>query len=134
TMRFLKRHAAVGLLAIAGFASGCDDFLNTPPQGALDELVLSDAAGVEATLVGAYRMLGGSVNGFSSAPSNWSYGSIASDDAHKGSEPTDQGDANALEYYSWNAAGAHNYLNGKWSAVYDGIARANSTIRLLDRV
>lgn len=134
TMRFLKRHAAVGLLAIAGFASGCDDFLNTPPQGSLDELTLSNAAGVEATLVGAYRMLGGTVNGFSSAPSNWSYGSITSDDAHKGSEPTDQGDANALEYYAWNAAGSHNYLNGKWSALYDGIARANGTIRLLDRV
>lgn len=134
TMKFLKRHAAVGLLAIAGFASGCDDFLNTPPQGALDELTLANAAGVEATLIGAYRMLGGTPDGFTNAPSNWAYGSIPSDDAHKGSEASDQPDANALEYYSWGAAGAHNYLNGKWSATYDGVSRANATIRLLDGV
>lgn len=133
-MRFLTRHAAVGLLVMVGFASGCDGFLDTAPQGALDELTLANEEGVEATLIGAYRMLGGNPDGFSSAPSNWSFGSITSDDAHKGSEPTDQGDANSLEYYDWSAAGAHNYLDGKWSATYEGISRANSTLRLLDNV
>src|SRR5690606_15699976 len=66
--------------------------------------------------------------------SNWAYGSITTDDAYKGSEASDQPDANALEYYSWGSPGAHNYLNGKWSAVYEGVSRANNTIRLLDRV
>lgn len=133
-MTLLKRGATLGILAVLGFTAACDDFLNTPPQGALDELTLSNAAGVEATLIGAYRMLGGNVNGWTGTPSNWPYGSITSDDAYKGSEASDQPDANFLESYAWSNAGAHNYLDGKWTATYEGISRANNTIRLLDRV
>jgi starch-binding outer membrane protein, SusD/RagB family len=133
-MIFMKKRVALGLLALVGFASACDDFLNTPPQGALDELTLANAAGVEATLVGAYRMLGGNVNNWQAAPSNWVYGSVASDDAYKGSESSDQPDANFIETYAWSNAGSHNYLDSKWSATYEGISRANNTIRLLERV
>ena len=131
-MRSLKR-AALGLLVLGGVAQGCEDFLNTPPQGALDELTLANAAGVEATLIGVYNVLG-SVNTWQGAPSNWAYGSITSDDAYKGSESTDQPEANPLEIYSWASAGAHIYLDGKWQTVYEGISRANNTIRLLDQV
>ena len=133
-MTLLKKGTAVGLLALVGFASACDDFLNTPPQGALDELTLANAAGVEATLIGAYRMLGGNVNNWQAAPSNWVWGSVAADDAYKGSESSDQPDANFIETYAWANAGAHNYLNSKWSATYEGISRTNNTLRLLDRV
>jgi hypothetical protein len=133
-MRLMKKRAIFALLALAGFGSGCDDYLNTPPQGALDELTLANAAGVEATLIGAYRMLGGNVDGWTGSPMNWPYGSITSDDAYKGSEAADQPDANFLMYYDWGSAGAHNYLNGKWGTVYEGISRANNTLRLLDQV
>ena len=133
-MRLLKKGAALGLLALVGLTTACEDFLNTPPQGALDELTLSNAAGVEATLIGAYRMLGGNPNGWTGGPSNWAYGSVPSDDAYKGSEASDQPDANFIETYTWGNAGAHNYLNGKWSAAYEGVSRANNTLRLLDRV
>jgi hypothetical protein len=126
----------VGLVALAGVTYGCRDFLSTQPQGQLDELTLTNAAGVDATLVGAYRMLGGSTNccGWAASPTNWPYGSITSDDAYKGSEASDQPDANFLELYDWAGGGAHNYLNGKWSAVYEGVVRANNTLRLLQRV
>lgn len=133
-MRLMKKGMAVGVLALLGFASACDDFLNTPPQGRLDELTLANAEGVEATLIGAYRLLGGNPDGWTGGPSNWPYGSITSDDAYKGSESSDQPDANFLESYAWANAGAHNYLNGKWSTTYEGISRANNTISLLDKV
>jgi starch-binding outer membrane protein, SusD/RagB family len=123
----------LGGLALAGVAAACENFLENPPQGALDELTLANRAGVEATLVGAYRPLG-AIGDWAAAPSNWAYGNIAADDAYKGSEPSDQPDANFIEYYDWGGSGAHNYLNGKWTNVYDGVARVNATLRLLDQV
>ncbi len=124
-----------GLVAMAGVTYGCRDFLSTQPQGQLNELTLANAAGVEATLIGAYRYLGAAgCCGWAASPTNWAYGSITSDDAYKGSEASDQTDANFLELYDWAGGGAHNYLNGKWSHVYEGVVRANNTLRLLQRV
>jgi starch-binding outer membrane protein, SusD/RagB family len=130
-MRLSKKYLYMGALVLAAYA--CKDFLVTPPQGALDELTLANQTGVEATLIGAYRVLGG-VNGWESSPMNWAYGSITSDDAYKGSESADQSNANDLELYNWSGAGAHAYLNNKWSTVYEGVSRANATLRLLQRV
>lgn len=122
-----------GLLA-AGVGGGCEGFLDTVPQGSLDELTLLSRDGVEATLIGAYRMLGGFPDNWPSAPSNWLYSNITSDDAYKGSEPNDQPEANEIELYNWSGGGAHNYLNTKWEAVYEGVRRANATLSLLARV
>jgi hypothetical protein len=123
---------ALGLALLAGTAYGCKDFLVTPPQGALNEQTLTNADGVEAALIGTYRMIGGAVN-FGSAPSNWALASVTSDDAYKGSDPTDQGpQINPLEFYEWLSA--PDYPTEKWNAMYDGISRANATLRLLKAV
>jgi starch-binding outer membrane protein, SusD/RagB family len=132
-MKLSKKQALTGLVLMAVAGYGCQDFLVAPPQGALDELVLADRAGLEATLIGAYRPIG-SVHGWEAAPSNWPYGSITSDDAYKGSEASDQPAANFLELYDWAGGGAHSYLNNKWSTVYEGVSRSNATLRLLNRV
>jgi hypothetical protein len=126
-----------GLVVLAAGAYGCRDFLLSPPQGQLDEMTLANRQGVEATLIGAYRMLGGwygAVGGWGASPSNWPFGSVPSDDAYKGSEPSDQPDINPIELYQWNAGGVHNYLNDKWRSVFEGVSRANSTLRLLSEV
>lgn len=126
-----------GLVVVAGVIYGCNDFLVSPPQGTLDELSLANRAGVEATLIGAYRLLGGWTPGlgaWGAAASNWSFGSVPSDDAYKGSDPADQAPITDLELYNWGSGGAESYLNDKWRSVYEGVTRSNATLRLLDRV
>jgi hypothetical protein len=131
-MRLSKKYLYMGASLVAIYA--CKDFLVTPPQGALDELTLANQTGVEATLIGTYRVIGGVAGGWESSPSNWPYGSITTDDAYKGSEAADQSNANDLELYNWSGAGAHAYLNSKWASSYEGVSRANATLRLLARV
>jgi hypothetical protein len=131
-MNRLGKRTLVGFIVLTGAAYGCKDYLVTPPQGALNELTLGNKAGLEATLVGAYRIIGGLVN-FGSAPSNWGLSSVPSDDAYKGSDPTDQGpQLNPLEFYQWT--NGPDYPNDKWNAMYEGVNRANSTLRLLATV
>ena len=140
-MKTFKNKILIGLAALvlsAGLIIGCSDsFLDGPPQGSLDEVTLSNPAGVEANLIASYRVLGGwfaGVGGWGAASSNWPFGSVTSDDAYKGSENLDQPDVNDLELYIWSLPGAHAYLNDKWRSQFEGISRTNSTLRLLNRV
>jgi starch-binding outer membrane protein, SusD/RagB family len=115
----------------------CSDFLNTPAQGTLDVNALSTKAGVEGSLIAAYRSLdcNNATNGnWGCAASNWPFGSITSDDSYKGSEATDQPQATRLELYAWSSDQAQAYLDRKWASMYEGVVRANSTIRLLQAV
>jgi hypothetical protein len=131
-MNRIGKRTLIGLVVLTGAAYGCKDFLTTPPQGALNELTLGNKDGLEATLVGAYRLIGGLVN-FGSAPSNWGLASVPSDDAYKGSDPTDQGpQLNPIEFYQWS--NGPDYPNEKWNAMYEGVNRANATLRLLPTV
>jgi hypothetical protein len=116
---------------------GCRDFFNGNPQGTLNEQTLTTRAGVEGTLLAAYRVLDctiGTQADWSCAASNWIWASITSDDAYKGSEASDQSPINDIEVYAWSTGAAEGSLNTKWRAVFEGIVRANATIRLLDKV
>ncbi|MFN2567301.1 MAG: RagB/SusD family nutrient uptake outer membrane protein [Gemmatimonadaceae bacterium] len=107
------------------------------PQGTLNEQTLANRAGVEGTLIAAYRALdwNGAVGGaWGSAASNWVWGSVTSDDAYKGSEASDQPDINDIEGYHWGTLNSERYLNDKWRAAYEGVVRSNATIRLLKQV
>lgn len=109
-----------------------DDFLNTPPQAALSNSTLSSSkAGVDATLIAAYKSLIGwtgdwSRQAWGTAPSNWTF-NTAADDAHKGSEPGDLDDIEAFELFQWSPA--NSIIESKFIATYEGIARANSAIK-----
>ncbi len=105
-------------------------FLDRAPMGSLNEQVLANKTGVEGLLIGTYAKLGGSQN-WGSAPSNWSLGSVVADDAYKGSTPSDQPDINPLESWAYNANNP--YLNEKWVNNYNGIGRANETIRMIPK-
>jgi hypothetical protein len=140
-MKTLKRLQLLGTTALvmllAGVLYSCKDFLNGAPQGTLDEATLTNRVGVEGNLIAAYRMLdctNGTQNDWGCAASDWVWGSVASDDAYKGSEASDQPPINDIEAYAWGTGDAESYLNTKWRAVFEGIVRANATIRLLDRV
>jgi hypothetical protein len=118
---------------------GCKDFLTSAaaPQGTLNEETLANRAGVEGTLIAAYRALDwttGVGGAWGSAASNWVWGSVTSDDAYKGSEASDQAPINDIEAYHWSSANVDGYLNEKWRAVYEGVVRSNATLRLLTQV
>jgi hypothetical protein len=127
---------AIVTLAI-GITTACKDFLNTAPQGVLNEDALATPDGVEGLLIAAYRDLdcnNSSVGAWGCAASNWVWGSVPSGDAHKGSNLGDQAPIYEIETYLWSAGDVQDYLNQKWSQVYDGVARANAAIRLLNKV
>src|SRR2546423_7576796 len=120
---------------------GCSNFLDTNavPQGTLDEGTLSTRSGVEGTLIAAYRTLDcpaalGGAGEWGCAASNWVWGSVAADDSYKGSTAADQPKINDIEGYHWSAPGGQIYINEKWAISYEGIARANATLRLLKKV
>lgn len=126
------------IVLVAASVYGCKDFLVTPPQGSLEAENLANQDGVEASLISAYRLLGGWTNslaaGWGAAASNWPFGSVTSDDAYKGSDPADQPNITDLELYNWGLTGASDYLQDKWTSAYEGISRVNSTLRLMSQV
>ncbi len=111
-----------------------DDFLDKPVQGALGDGVLANEKGIDALLTGAYAALDGQGDftggsGWESAPDNWIYGAIAGGDAHKGSDGGDQTPINAIATFS--TGGDNGFFDTKWKALYEGVARTNSVLKLL---
>jgi starch-binding outer membrane protein, SusD/RagB family len=125
-------------LALAGIITwSCSkSFLERTPQGALDENTLANKKGVEALLIGAYSCLDGFINGggiflggWPSSGTNWVYGSINGGDAHKGTDAGDQPDINPIEAFT--PTSTNGYFDTKWRLVYEGVARANSVIKIM---
>lgn len=136
-MKKIKIASAV-LVAMLSAASCNDEFLSVTPLGVLSEATLSNAAGVNLVLTGAYSLLDGVQTNVGSAfpdwtgsADNWVYGSVASDDAYKGSNAGDQPEISLIEAYTHTADLTH--FRGKWRAVYDGIARSNDVIQLVPK-
>ncbi len=126
----------LGIFACFYIASCSDDFLDKPALGALSDAQLSTKVGINAALIAAYAALDGDGVGAASAwdasADNWIYGSIAGGDAHKGSEGSDQAGINAIMLYS--AGPSNGFFNSKWRAVYEGVNRANTVLRILPDV
>src|SRR6266487_1270472 len=121
----------------SGVAYACKDFLDQPAQGTVEVASLETSAGVEGSLIAAYRSLdcsSSSAGSWGCAASNWVWGSVPSGDAHKGSNAGDQQPINDIETYYWSVGEAEGYLNQKWSQVYEGVFRANATLNLLNKV
>jgi hypothetical protein len=133
--RLLRGTALVVL--VAGVTYACKDFLTIPAQGTLNQETLATKAGVEGSLIATYREMdcnNGSPGDWPCAASNWVWGSVPSDDAHKGSNAGDQQPIYDFETYQWGVGEADAYLNGKWITEYEGVVRANATLNLLDKV
>jgi starch-binding outer membrane protein, SusD/RagB family len=76
--------------------SACKKFLTKPPLGTLSPEVMATEKGVQGLLIGAYSLVdgeGAAGDGFASGASNWILGGVTSDDAYKGSDPTDVAEA-----------------------------------------
>ncbi len=131
------KYIAIGCLLLAAtLIYSCKKFLTKEPSGSLLPSVLASKAGVDGLLIGAYSMLDGYSNSggtsWESGIDNWSYGGIASDDAYKGSNTTDQPTAAPIENHSLDAS--NEYIAEKWAAFYNAVQRANDVIRELPLV
>jgi hypothetical protein len=111
-------------------------FLEKTPKGTLDVNTLANKKGVEALLIGAYAVLDGFINGggiflggWQSSGTNWVYGSICGQDAHKGTDAGDQPDINPIEAFTPTAT--NGYFDQKWRIVYEGISRANNALKVM---
>src|SRR3569833_410669 len=128
---FLKFLAPLALVFLT-LSYSCKKFLNQPITGSLSPSVLATKAGVDGLLIGAYAMLpmsGNPTTGdtWGGSVSNWHFGGIGSDDANKGSNPTDQPDAAAIMNHSVD--GSNDYVRTKWLSCLDGVQRANDVLR-----
>ena len=126
------------IIIVIGISYSCNkSFLDTKPTGSASFSTLSNEAGVNATLIGAYHsLLGTNHTGgwfgdwtWSASPTNWVWGSVASDDATKGSDIGDQSTIVPIENYTVDAS--NGYVSDKWNANYEGISRCNDVLKLI---
>ena len=126
----------VSAFLMLGTMSCKDEFLEVSPLGVLSEANLTNADGVNLVLTGAYSLLDGvqtNVNSpfpdWTGSADNWVYGSVAADDAYKGTNAGDQPEISLIETFTHTSDLTH--FRGKWRAVYDGVARSNDVIQLV---
>jgi len=113
--------------------SCADSFLDKKPLGSTSEDVFYSEKGVNALLTGAYSMVKGSALwtvSWGASITNWTYGSVASDDAGKGSYIGDQIPINEIE--QWSVSSTNNYPADKWVLnIGMGVNRCNIVLNVI---
>lgn len=132
-MKKLKIILAAFVLVAMGYSCS-EEFLTKEPLGSTSENVFYNAKGINALLTGTYAMVRGSSLweiSWGASIQNWTYGSVASDDAYKGSEVTDQTPVNDIE--RWEVTTTNGYCADKWKWAFGmGVDRANKAIRIIN--
>lgn len=130
-MKVMKKFKILilSLLAVAIMITACkDEFLEVAPTGSLSTTELSSKGGLEGSLIATYSMLLGR-GGFYSDASDWFWGSVLGGEANKGSNAGDQSQVNEIQTYS---AQTNNIsVLEKYRADFEGVARANATLKLV---
>ena len=115
--------------------SCADSFLDKKPLGSTSEDVFYSEQGVNALLTGAYSMVKGSALwtvSWGASITNWTYGSVASDDAAKGSYVGDQIPINEIE--RWEVSTTNNYPAEKWLLnIGMGVNRCNTVLNVITK-
>lgn len=120
------------------FATSCESkFLDNPPQGVLSEEALQTPEGAEMLCTAAYAALGGPQpqewGVWSTATTNWAYGSVRSDDALKGGGgENDIGDIHFQEIFTVNETNGN--VDAKWYHLYTSVQRCNAALRVLNKM
>ena len=132
-MKRLSKLLSVALLfgSLLMIVSCNEDFLTKEPPGVAPDVKMQTPDGVESLLIGVYeRMQNGNQSMFGAAmASDWTYSGGCSDDAYKGTSAGDQSNFNLLEKYQ--ALPNNPYMENRWNACYDGVARANVCLDFL---
>ncbi|HTF29336.1 MAG TPA: RagB/SusD family nutrient uptake outer membrane protein [Flavitalea sp.] len=128
------------ILSLVILMTSCKkDFFEKKPLGVTTEDQLTSKAGAEGLLIGAYSILDGSGATAGSglglqwdAPgSNWLQGDVSSDDARKGSIPSDAPEMNQFELHT--VLPTNGFVNAKWFTLYDGVSRCNDVLKVLQK-
>ncbi|MCX6218186.1 RagB/SusD family nutrient uptake outer membrane protein [Spirosoma sp.] len=115
--------AAISLVGVA-----CKDtFLEVPVTGQLSVAQLNTKAAIEGSLVSVYSLLNGRGDRNASF-ANWVWGGIRGGDANKGTDFGDGTNFVPIQRFETIPTGD---VAGTWARKYEGISRANSTLRLL---
>ncbi|WP_346237537.1 RagB/SusD family nutrient uptake outer membrane protein [Niabella insulamsoli] len=127
---------SIALLLTATVLSCGKGFLEKSPQGQLTDEQVSNTKGVEWLLIGAYGLMNGNRDGtwgnYAAAPSQWLFGDVAADNAHKGSTLSDQAVMFDIERH--NPISVNEHLSTMWNNYYEGVTRCNTTLRQLKAV
>lgn len=122
------------LIVIVLLAACSKEFLNKPPLGTLNPEILATETGVQGLLIGAYSLVDGNGSlgdgNYGSAASNWGYGGVASDDAYKGSDPTDVNDFAPFEKFV-SLTPTNGAVPQKWNLCYNGAQRCNGVLNTM---
>ena len=133
-MKKLSSIVATCFLMAISF-SCADSFLDKKPLGSTSEDVFYSEKGVNALLTGAYSMVKGSALwtvSWGASITNWTYGSVASDDAAKGSYVGDQIPINEIE--RWEVSTTNNYPADKWILnIGMGVNRCNTVLNVITK-
>lgn len=124
-----NRFIAWTVVSALFISSSCSEsFLEVPVTGQLDAGILGSKSGLDAALIAAYSQINGRGNRMAT-PSNWVWGSIRGGDANKGTDPGDFSDINPIQRFE--ALPTQGVIRDKYTGNYEGIARANATLKLL---
>jgi hypothetical protein len=128
-VKTLKSKMAWSVFATLILVYSCSDsFLDVPAPGAGSDQLLSNGPGLEVALIGVYSQVNGRDNRMAS-PSNWVWGSIRGGEANKGTDPGDFSDINPIQRYE--ALPSQGVIRDKYNGNYEGVSRANRTLRLI---
>ena len=134
-MKTMKYKYLIGFsfITMVILAACSKNFLEKPPIGTLSPEIVATESGIQGLLIGAYSLLdgnGSSGDGITSAASNWTYGGVASDDAYKGSDPSDFADLAPFEQFT-TLTPTNGSSSGKWNLSYNGAQRCNGVLKTL---
>ena len=130
----MKKYIILFMLSGLVLMYSCEEYLEKEPYGLITEEVLSTPSGINSLLIGAYAQLDGWGGGggikprFTASVSGW-IAELMSDNAYKGEVPENWSDLNVLE--QWNIDISNQW--SAWVAHYDGIARCNDVLRVVDK-
>lgn len=123
------RRAGTATLALSlALFSGCKEYLDVAPQGQLSQAAIStDPTAAQKLVDGVYNALylggfGNDVNGFQFIILT----DIASDDADKGSTPSDYLDAATIDNFTVTPTNSN--INNCWNGYFQAVARANQAL------
>jgi hypothetical protein len=133
----MKKNIIFGVF-VAGvltFAS-CDDFLEQQPQGTLSTANVSTAENADALVTAAYASIGND-DMIGPTTSMWVYGSVRSDDAHKGGGGV--ADVQDVNFYEQHNLTQPQQGDGwmhpfTWENLYKSISRANFALKTINNL
>ena len=118
-------------------SAGCKKFLEYEPKGALSSEDIDSPEKVEGLVTAAYAGLGND-NFTGPITSMWGYGSVRSDDAHKGGGGIgDMTTYNSDEQYNLTTPENNNDIIGfptTWKTAFDALSRINFALRAVNNV